>query len=453
MKRKILAASLVAAAFSLNAAAAEHPGKESIEKTGYLGPKTCEECHPGTAKTFLDTVHWKHASKVTNVENTDPGVEYGMKNRIYSMCNGNDVVNSLKETPANSAGKSKYTGCDTCHPGDGVNGVGSAGQAAEDSIDCLVCHSAKYDYSKRKPSKGPDGEVTMGQDRSREAALAIGRPTVKNCTVCHETAGGGYLFKRGFSFTKGTDVHAENGMGCVDCHKVKNHKFPTGFDPNNWANDGVRLSCADCHNAEPHKDADYNRHTALIACQTCHIPRTGGAFAKDFTVWAKNENNFYEPTTLVKEANETAPVYAWYNKTVANTPSFIGPKGSRGDKESKIYPFKFFEGKVFFDKLTGQLLAMDFAQPMANGDTLAGVASAAKTLGIKNYEPVAGWQTLYFGSDHLVTKEKALTCQNCHAPNGVLNFRELGYSGEETAKLTKASLYFDKLVEKSKEDW
>ena len=29
---------------------------------------------------------------------------------------------------------------------------------------------------------------------------------------------------------------------------------------------------------------------------------------------------------------------------------------------------------------------MDFAPPMATGDTLAGVASAAKTLGIKEYE-------------------------------------------------------------------
>jgi hypothetical protein len=63
--------------------------------------------------------------------------------------------------------------------------------------------------------------------------------------VCHEAAGGGVLIKRGFAFTKETDVHAEKGMVCVDCHAAKDHRIPTGFDPNNWANDGVRVACAD----------------------------------------------------------------------------------------------------------------------------------------------------------------------------------------------------------------
>jgi hypothetical protein len=242
-------------------------------------------------------------------------------------------------------------------------------------------------------------------------------------------------------------------MVCVDCHKAKNHRMPTGFDPNNWANDGLRLSCVDCHGEAPHKDADYNRHTARIACQTCHIPRTGGALAKDFTKWEQGADKFFEPTTLRKEANETVPVYAWYNKTVANTPHFIGPKGSRSDKTSKIYPFKIFHGKAFFDKKTGKLLSMDFAPPMATGDTLAGVASAAKTLGITGYDPVPGWQTVYFGSNHLTTRANALTCTNCHAINGVLNFKELGYTDKEIGKLTKPEIYFEKLVNKQKEDW
>jgi hypothetical protein len=96
---------------------------------------------------------------------------------------------------------------------------------------------------------------------------------------------------------------------------------------------------------------------------------------------------------------------------------------------------------------------MDFAPPMATGDTLAGVASAAKTLGIREYDPVPGWQTVYFGSNHLVTKEKALSCANCHAQNGVLNFRALGYSEEEIRKLTSAGIYFDKMAVKQKEEW
>lgn len=432
----------------------EHPGKEYMEKNGYKGPATCEECHPGTAAQFLHTVHWKHASKVTNVDNLDPKMEYGMKNRIYTMCNGNDIVNNLKEIPKSPiTGKTKFSGCNTCHPGNHLSDVGSTGPEAENAVDCLVCHSSQYDLSKRKPFKDEKGRVVMGQDRSLKAALAVGKPSVKNCMTCHEAAGGGVLIKRGFLFTKETDVHAAKGMVCADCHKAKDHKIPTGFDPNNWANDGVRVSCADCHTDKPHKDADYNRHTARIACQTCHIPRTGGAVAKDFTNWEQTSDKFYEPATLKKEANETVPVYAWYNKTVLNTPHFIGPKGSRKDKNSRIYPFKIYMGKAFFDQKTGNLLSMDFAPPMATGNTLAGVASAAKTLGIRDYKPVPGWQTIYFGSDHLVTKAKALTCTNCHAVNGVLHFKELGYSDKEIKKLTSPEIYFKKLVQKQKEEW
>jgi hypothetical protein len=438
--------------------AKEHPGKEFVEKNGYKGPQTCEECHPGTARNFLSTVHWTHAAKIANVDNLDPTQEYGMKNRAYTFCNGNDIVNNLKETPPNGKGKTKMTGCNTCHPGDPgdeLHGVGSTGPAAEASIDCLVCHSSDYDYRLRKPFKNEQGKILMGQDRSVKAAIAVGKPSVKNCMTCHESAGGGAYIKRGFVFTKENDVHAAKGMVCVDCHKAKDHKIPTGFDPNNWASDGVRLACIDCHGDKPHKDAYINNHTARVACQTCHIPRTGGAFSKDFTAWTKMADGFYEPTTLKKEANETTPAYAWYNGTVANTPHFIGPKGSRGDKKSKIYPFKIYQAKAFYNKLDGQLLSMDFAQPMATGDTLAGVASAAKTLGIKKYEPVPGWQTIYFASSHLVTKTKAFSCENCHAPNGILNFKALGYTDEEVTKLTSPSIYFEDYVKRQneKEEW
>ncbi|AJE04892.1 cytochrome C [Geobacter pickeringii] len=434
--------------------AAEHPGKEYLEKNGYKGPESCETCHPGKAKEFLGTVHWKHASKVTNVENIDPKQEYGMKNRIYTMCNGNDIVNNLKEIPKTADAKSaKFSGCNTCHPGNHLSDVGSTGPEAEAAVDCLVCHSREYDFSQRKPFRDSKGNVVLGQDRSLKAALAIAKPNAKNCMTCHEAAGGGVLVKRGFAFTPETDVHAAKGMVCVDCHKTKNHRIPTGFDPNNWAHDGARLACTDCHTEKPHKDQAYNRHTARIACQTCHVTRTGGAFAKDFTTWEKLPSGYYEPTTLRKEANETVPVYTWYNKTVANRPEFIGPKGSRKDKSSKIYPFKIFQGKAYFNKKTGQLMAMDFAPPMATGDTLAGVASAAKIQGIKNYEPVPGWQTIYFGSNHLVTKSRALSCNNCHAPNGALNFKELGYSDKEIRKLTSPAIYFEKLAEKQKEEW
>ena len=116
----------------------------------------------------------------------------------------------------------------------------------------------------------------MGQDRSTKAALAIGKPAVKNCMICHEAAGGGVVVKRGFSFTKETDVHAAKGMVCVDCHKAKEHRIPTGLDPNNWANDGVRALVRRAATARNRTRTHDNRHIARIACQTCHIPADRG---------------------------------------------------------------------------------------------------------------------------------------------------------------------------------
>jgi hypothetical protein len=451
--RSLLAALAFVALAPTSLFAEPHPGKESIEASGYEGPVTCENCHPGKAKEFLSSVHWKHASPVTNVEGLDPSLEYGMLNRIYTMCNGNDVVNNLKQTPQGEAAKAKFTGCNTCHPGNHLSDVGSSGTEAENAIDCLVCHSADYDFTKRVPYRDEQDRVVMGQDRSVKAALSVGRPATKNCMVCHERAGGGIYVKRGFEFTKKNDVHAARGMTCVDCHKAENHRIPTGFDPNTWANDGVRVSCNDCHGAAPHEDEDYNRHTSKIACQTCHITHTGGTMAKDFTRWEQATDKFYEPATIQAEANSTRPAYAWYNQRVRNTPRFIGPAGSRTDGKSKIYPFKVFQGKAFFDKTSGQLLSMDFAPPMANGDALAGVASAARTLGIKTYEATPGWQTLYFGSSHLVTRDGALTCVQCHAVGGALNFKDLGYADKEISRLTNPEIYFDNVIKKQKEDW
>lgn len=69
-----LAAASAARAEEATTGKCEQPGGDFVRDNGYKGPQTCEECHAGTTKAFLQTVHWKHASKATNVENLDPAV-------------------------------------------------------------------------------------------------------------------------------------------------------------------------------------------------------------------------------------------------------------------------------------------------------------------------------------------------------------------------------------------
>ena len=108
-----------------------------------------------------------------------------------------------------------------------------------------------------------------------------------------KAAGGGALIKRGFSYiAKDNDAHAAKGMVCVDCHKTKEPQDTDRLRPEQLGQrrrpDCLRgLSRRTLRTRMP----TINRHTARIACQTCHITRTGGAFAKDFTKWEQALTN------------------------------------------------------------------------------------------------------------------------------------------------------------------
>ena len=47
--------------------------------------------------------------------------------------------------------------------------------------------------------------------------------------------------------------------------------------------------------------------------------------------------------------------------------------------------------------------------------------------------------TNYQISHGVVGKEKAVTCQECHVPNGRIDFGQMGYTSEEAAMLTTVS--------------
>ncbi len=145
--------------------------------------------------------------------------------------------------------------------------------------------------------------------------------------------------KRGFLFTKDNDAHAAKGMVCVDCHKTKRPPDADRLRPEQLGQRRRaallrRLVTATARTRMPTITATRRGSPARPATS----PRTGGAFAKDFTIWATGTDKFYEPTTLKKEANETTPVYAWYNGTVENIPHFIGPKGSKDDNQEQDIP-------------------------------------------------------------------------------------------------------------------
>ena len=339
MKRYLIALALLVVAGTA-AQAKEHPGKAHIEKNGYGGPASCEaqECHPGSARKFLDTVHWKHASPVTNVDDLDPKKEYGMKNRIYTMCNGNDIVNNLKEIPKNpKTGKMKFTGCNTCHPGNHVSGVGSTGPEAENAIDCLVCHSSTTTYSKRKPFKDAEGQGRHGPGPQRQGGARRREAGREELHGLPRGAGAASSSSAGSPSTREHDVHAAKGMVCVDCHSAKDHKVPTGFDPNSWANDGVRVACADCHSETPHKDDD-TTVTSPGSLADVPYPEDGRRGGQGLHAVDPGGGRVLRTHHAPHGGERDRAGVRLVQPDRGERPEFIGPKGSRGDRQSRIYP-------------------------------------------------------------------------------------------------------------------
>ena len=113
------------------------------------------------------------------------------------------------------------------------------------------------------------------------------------------------------------------------------------------------------------------------------------------------------------------------------------PKGNIDDPGSKIQPFKKFTGVAPVDQKTGKFLWLKLGTYAKTGNVEKSIEAGAKASG----RPYSGsWKAkeydVYFQLSHGVTKKRALRCQDCHSPNGVFDFKALGYSQEKIKKLT-----------------
>lgn len=125
-----------------------------------------------------------------------------------------------------------------------------------------------------------------------EAAQTVHPTTRQSCLNCHAGAGGADGAKRGdlskeiaHTTNVNLDFHMSSqgaDLSCSECHSVGEHRVRgRGLDlrPNDVPG---RFTCdsAGCHSSQPHPSTTtgnrLNRHTAKVACQTCHIP----AYAK-----------------------------------------------------------------------------------------------------------------------------------------------------------------------------
>jgi len=464
-----------------------HPGAEMMRDNGFDGPQTCAACHSDALAEITHSVHWYAASKVRNVKGLPDGTWWGMVNRECALAGSTALANWTAATDGRFTPQS--AGCGMCHIGGLTEPPLPAGREASDAeaatVDCLVCHAEDYDMAARKSLvKDGAGRVHWGQDSSLTAALSITRvPTADACLRCHEHAFS-RDYKRGTPYGPTTDVHAAAGMPCTSCHLTREHLIAKGQNESDMvANDlpDVPVACSNCHGREPHRGADaaaLDAHTTRVACQTCHIPVVSGVVREDWGKPVKDDSDgsfsalskydgipsladTWVPTV---DIDRGAPDHIW---RIANTTDsgdaqswMAFATATRDSDDAAIFPVRGLTQILLFDRTVKmwQAPGMSFVKDepgMADFPLLlapnrevyntTGDITKAIEAGVKPAEAMGlhwsgQWMSMqvpassYISVNHGV-RRIGLGCDDCHSPNGVLDFVALGYSSEDVKGL------------------
>lgn len=401
----------------------------------YNGPATCQMCHGDVATDVLHSVHYTWEGKLDH---------YNLVAGSTARINWLGVLNQKLDIPG---------GCGRCHVGDGslpkpANELTTSDQAG---IDCLICHSPTYETSLRFPVQDQAGAWTLTQDRTVLTARQAQRPTTQNCLQCHQNVGIASMGARGVDFAPvedqhagsgQTDVHLDAGMTCVDCHASERHRI-MGFSPNLVSRDlpNQRLTCEGCHTAAPHTNALLNERHIRLDCRACHITSAGGLISRDWTAEPGYDpvTELYAPVDIVAAHDSAQPVFLWYN----GQPVQEGQPwpGSRSDTTARLQPFKLFTATVPVDTATDQPIPLKLDVFYSEGKVDQAVkigANAAEMDYSGSWQPKQITTTLQL-SHGIASKAQARQCQDCHVPEGVVDFAALGYTADEVTQLISIS--------------
>ena len=400
--------------------------------------RSCLGCHPDAAHVMKSS-HWQWLGGEVVVPGHEGTTRIGKKNLLNNFC----LVNRGNEKT-----------CTKCHIGYGWADDSFDFQNAE-NVDCLVCHERTGTYV-----KGMYGIPTKETDLVA-AARSVGTPQRENCLGCHAFGGGGQGVKHGdidsslaHPFDE-EDVHmGRHGFLCVDCHRAPDHQikgraFSVGVEDSNG------VACTDCHAGHRHADARVDTHVKSVACQTCHIPEFAGKLpTKAWWDWSKagDPTRKDDPHGYLKIKGEFAyeqaavPEYRWFNGTGGRyllgdkiDPSKVTalnpPLGGIDDPKAKIWPFKIHRGKQPYDAGFNYLFP-----PVTGGKDgywttfdwdrsfrLGSEASKIPYSGKYGFAPTE----MYWPLSHMVsTKEKALSCTDCHGERSRMDWKALGYGAD-----------------------
>ncbi len=427
--------------------------------------KKCLECHADAAMEVMKTSHWTWSSE-QEIVGKKGKVKLGKKNAINNFCIAVD---------------SNWTRCTGCHVGYGWKDA-NFDFNDKTRVDCLICHETTGKYKKAHLGGAGMPLGFTGKPELDEkpvdlvaSAQSVGKTTRQNCVVCHGYGGGDNNVKHGdidssvVNPTKAIDFHMGTdslNFQCSECHTTQKHNIkgnamivtPGGKN---------HVECTQCHDAKPHKSERLNKHTAAVACQTCHIPTFAKAMptklewdwstagqdikVEDQVFGAEKRHGYDKKKGHFKWGKDVQPVYKWYNGNAsaymlgdkmnpAKVTELNAPAGSIKDKNAKIYPFKVHAGKQVYDKQYNYFLNFkvwptgkeDKDAYWKNFDWDRAIKAGVEASGLK-YSGSYGFAptVMYWRINHMVAPAKdALGCTDCHDKNGRFDWKALGYKGD-----------------------
>ncbi|MCX5801307.1 MAG: hypothetical protein NTX17_07980 [Candidatus Eisenbacteria bacterium] len=315
-----------------------------------------------------------------------------------------------------------------------------------------------------------------------------------SCVDCHATEG--HLIAKGTHTTTMMANDLPNvEVTCEKCHSDEPHRGGVDVDANTaeFLNAHTeKVACQTCHIPSLNSDNVTMRDFSTplfekepgIYIYDDVVKETGPGRGIVYAWWngdgsflgnpigdnpnGRNLYRFYKPTNVWPEYKKF-DYRAWYERVMRP----IAQKG----RKSKLYAMKLYNGKQHIDlqnitPFGGMFVPYNFPTYYATGDanlaaqkemqkstmkmmygwmfdfylmnkfmTFMGAkgwnASSYKdVLSMRKVEPRWLPNNASMEIDHAIRREGALSCSNCHNPNGVLDWKDLGYTEDEIQALT-----------------
>ncbi len=286
---------------------------------------------------------------------------------------------------------------------------------AMDTGACLFCH--QYPGLVKSEDNSKFRILHINEDKYRESAHGK-----INCNQCHTKVT--QVPHTGITETDCTTrCHTEDRdkILATEPATLKSYHSEEKFSITKLED---KSSCRICHPLYPHSKnnmvrAFANIHTGYLLCEVCHMKkdyRTGVHYDWSVTEHVEFQGKPYGTHTAETEKSPSKNIIAGVLQIFSSEENKTEGTDKAGYTISRIAPYTLSDGKKTL---------------IVNGDDVSKAEEFKKKE--KSLKPGERQMRLDYFHRNVAKKEISVACNECHSPDGVLDFVKLGFD-ERTAK-------------------